>query len=315
MVILLIIGGSASQKLAANVAKELRDWLCPIETKKFPDGERYTRIKGNVDKEAVIVQSTGYPQDENLIELLFLIQNLKDLGCEKIKVVIPYFGYGRQEKRFKQGEAISAQIIANLIEKAGADEIVSINLHEDSVRDFFTIPSKNLSAMGAIAEHIATITNDPIIIAPDKGALGFAEEIAKILDCKCTYMNKVRLGPDKVETRIAEVRCDFAHDDPELKQLKKEYDEKKVDIKSVDGKEAVIIDDIIATGGTIVNAIKILKEHGAKSVNVCCVHPILVNDAVLKIYAAGAKSIAGTDSLKSEVSCISIAKVIAEALK
>ncbi|MBZ9570660.1 ribose-phosphate diphosphokinase [Methanobrevibacter sp. TMH8] len=310
----MIIGGSASQKLAANVAEELEDCLCSIETKKFPDGERYIRIKGKIDKEAVIVQSTGYPQDENLIELLFLIQNLKDLGCEKIKVVIPYFGYGRQEKRFKEGEAISAKIVANLIEKSGADEILSINLHEDSVREFFTIPTKNISAMGAIAEYIDNITEEPIIIAPDKGALSFAEEIAKILDCRCTYMNKVRLGPDKVETKIADIRCDFDPDDPELKDLKKN-EEKKVDIQSVEGKEAVIIDDIIATGGTIVNAIGILKEHGAKSVNVCCVHPLLVNDAILKIYAAGAKSIAGTNSLKSEVSCISIAKVIADALK
>ncbi|RBQ24529.1 Ribose-phosphate pyrophosphokinase [Candidatus Methanobinarius endosymbioticus] len=311
--ILLIIGGSASQKLAANVAKELNDWLCPIETKKFPDGERYIRIKGKIDKEAVIIQSTGYPQDENLIELLFLIKNLKDLGVEKTKVVLPYFGYGRQEKRFKSGEAISAEIVANLIENAGADEIISVNLHEGSIRDFFKIPSKNISAMEAIAEHVDSIAEDPIIIAPDKGALGFAKEIAKILDGSYTYMNKIRLGPDKVETTIADIRYDFPTDDPELANLNKK--EKKVDIKSVEGKETIIIDDIIATGGTIVNAIGILKEQGAKSISVCCVHPILVNDAVLKIYAAGAKNIAGTDSLKSEVSFISIAKTIAKSLR
>ncbi len=167
--------------------------------------------------------------------------------------------------------------------------------------------------MRSIANYIDSISTDPIIIAPDKGALGFAEDIAKIIDCSCTYMNKVRLGPDKVETKIADIRCDFSEDDPDLVNLNK--NEKKVDIKSVKGKEAIIIDDIIATGGTIVNAIGILKEQGAESVSVCCVHPILVNDAVLKIYSAGAKSIAGTDSLKSEVSCISIAKVIADAIR
>ncbi|KZX17403.1 ribose-phosphate pyrophosphokinase [Methanobrevibacter cuticularis] len=311
----MIIGGSASQKLAANVAEELGDWLCPIETKKFPDGERYIRINGKsengeLDKEAVIVQSTGYPQDENLIELLFLIKNLKSLNVETIKVVIPYFGYGRQEKRFKDGEAISAQIVANLLENAGVNQVLSINLHEDSVRDFFSIPSTNICAMGTIAEYIDNLSNDPIIIAPDKGALGFAEKIAKALDCTCTYMDKVRLGPDKVETKIADIRCDFSSNDPDFVN-----NEKKVDMKSVKGKEAIIIDDIIATGGTIVNAIKILKDHGAKNVRVCCVHPILVNDAILKIYAAGAKSIAGTDSLKSEVSCISIARIIADALR
>ena len=306
----MIIGGSASQKLAANVARELGDVLCPIETKKFPDGERYLRIKGEIDKEVTVIQSTGFPQDENLIELLFLIRNLKSLGAEHIKVVVPYLGYGRQEKRFKDGEAVSAQIVSNLIESSGASEFISINLHEDSVRDFFEIPTANISAMPPIANYISEITEDPIIIAPDKGALGFAEEIAEILGCSCTYMSKVRLGPDKVETKIVDVHSDFASD--ELDSIKKNS---KVNIDSVNGKEAVIIDDIIATGGTIVNAIGILKEHGAKSVDVCCVHPVLVNDAVLKIFAAGARNVAGTDTLKSDVSDISVARIIADALK
>ncbi|MCL2115790.1 MAG: ribose-phosphate diphosphokinase [Methanobrevibacter sp.] len=288
----MIIGCSASQKLAAEVANELEEYLCPIETKKFPDGERYIRIKGNIEKKVVVIQSTGYPQDENLIELLFTIKNLKNLGVQEIKVVIPYFGYGRQEKRFKEGEAISAEIVAKLIENSGANEVISINLHEDSVRNFFNIPSKNISATAPIAEYIGDISNNPIIIAPDKGALDFAEEISKILGCDSTYLNKVRISPEKVETQIADIA-----------------------INSVKGKDAFIVDDIIATGGTIVNAIAILKEHGAKSVSVCCVHPILVNDAILKIYAAGAKSIAGTDSLKSEVSCISVAKIIADAIR
>jgi ribose-phosphate pyrophosphokinase len=299
----LIIGGSASQSLAAKVAEELGDIICPIETKKFPDGERYLRFKEDVEGEEVtVIQSTGFPQDEHLIELLFLIKNLKSLNAKKIKVVVPYLGYGRQELRFKPGEAISAQFVAELIEDSGADEFISINLHEDSVREFFNIPTLNLSAMPPIADYINTITEDPIIIAPDKGALGFAEEIAKILNCNCTYMSKVRLGPDKVETRIVDVE-----DSTETNS--------KVGINAVKNKEAVIIDDIIATGGTIVNAVNILQEYGAKSVNVCCVHPTLVNDAVIKIYAAGAKNLAGTDTLKSDVSCITVAKVIADAIK
>ncbi|KZX10124.1 ribose-phosphate diphosphokinase [Methanobrevibacter filiformis] len=307
----MIIGGSASQKLAANIAKKLNDKLCPIETKKFPDGERYIRVKGEIDEEIVVVQSTGNPQDENLIELLFLIKNLKSLGAKKIKVVIPYFGYGRQEKRFKSGEAISAQIVAELIQNAGATEILTINLHENSVRDFFSIKTQNISAMPAIAEHIKENTYNPIIIGPDKGALEFAEEIANILDCESTYLSKVRISPDKVETKVVNMRCDFSNDDPAFKDVKS----KNVEISAVKGKEAIIIDDIIATGGTIVNAVHILKENGAKSVDVCCAHPVLVNDAVLKIYAAGARSISGTDSLKSEVSTISLAKTIAKHLK
>ena len=273
-----------------------------METKKFPDGEKYLRVHGEVDDEVTIIQSTGYPQDETLIELLFLIKNLKDLGAKKVKVVVPFMGYARQERRFNDGEAISAKIVAELIELAGADEFASINLHEDCVRKFFNIPAYNLSAMPAIAEYLKEFTTDPIIIAPDKGALGFAEEISEILGCNCTYLKKVRLGPDKVETTIADI--DESDDDSS-----------KVQISSVKGKQAIIIDDIIATGGTIVNAINILKEHGAVSVNVCCVHPTLVNDAVSKIYAAGATDLAGTDTLKSEVSSISLAKTIANYLK
>ena len=273
-----------------------------METKKFPDGEKYLRVHGEVDDEVTIIQSTGYPQDETLIELLFLIKNLKDLGAKKVKVVVPFMGYARQERRFNDGEAISAKIVAELIELAGADEFASINLHEDCVRKFFNIPAYNLSAMPAIAEYLKEFTTDPIIIAPDKGALGFAEEISEILECNCTYLKKVRLGPDKVETTIADI--DESDDDSS-----------KVQISSVKGKQAIIIDDIIATGGTIVNAINILKEHGAVSVNVCCVHPTLVNDAVSKIYAAGATDLAGTDTLKSEVSSISLAKTIANYLK
>ena len=298
----MIVSGSASQKLAANVAKELDDVFIRVETKKFPDGEKYLRVHGEVDDEVTIIQSTGYPQDETLIELLFLIKNLKDLGAKKVKVVVPFMGYARQERRFNDGEAISAKIVAELIELAGADEFASINLHEDCVRKFFNIPAYNLSAMPAIAEYLKEFTTDPIIIAPDKGALGFAEEISEILECNCTYLKKVRLGPDKVETTIADI--DEGDDDSS-----------KVQISSVKGKQAIIIDDIIATGGTIVNAINILKEHGAVSVNVCCVHPTLVNDAVSKIYAAGATDLAGTDTLKSEVSSISLAKTIANYLK
>lgn len=298
----MIVSGSASQKLAANVAKELDDVFIRVETKKFPDGEKYLRVHGEVDDEVTIIQSTGYPQDETLIELLFLIKNLKDLGAKKVKVVVPFMGYARQERRFNDGEAISAKIVAELIELAGADEFASINLHEDCVRKFFNIPAYNLSAMPAIAEYLKEFTTDPIIIAPDKGALGFAEEISEILECNCTYLKKVRLGPDKVETTIADI--DESDDDSS-----------KVQISSVKGKQAIIIDDIIATGGTIVNAINILKEHGAVSVNVCCVHPTLVNDAVSKIYAAGATDLAGTDTLKSDVSSISLAKIIANYLK
>jgi ribose-phosphate pyrophosphokinase len=288
-VVILIIGGSASQKLAAKVAKELDDYLCPIETRKFPDGERYIRFKEEIEKEVVVVQSTGYPQDENLMELFFILKNLKNLGAEEIKVVIPYFGYGRQEKRFKDGEAVSAAITADFIEFAGATELFSVNLHENKVTDFFNIPVTEISAMPIIAKHIGENLDDPVIIAPDKGALAHAKEIADILKCPCDHMEKTRLSPDTVETRVSSL--------------------------DVEGRQAVIIDDIISTGGTIVNASNILKEYGAQSVTVSCVHPVLVEDALLKIFATGVEDVLATDTLSSEVSSLSVAPLIAEVLK
>ena len=299
----MIIGGSASQDLAANVARELGEELCYVETRKFPDGERYLRITGEVADEVTVIQSTGYPQDENLMELLFIISNLKDLGAKKVRVVVPYMGYARQEKRFNPGETISAKIICNFIEAAGADEFITFNIHEECVLNFFNIPARNISAMPAIAEYIKQITDEkPLILAPDKGAYGFAQEMSEIIGCDCTYLTKVRLGPDKVETKIVDVRCDSES-------------ENTVNVDSVKGMHAIIIDDIIATGGTIVNAINILKQYGAKSVDVCCVHGILTNNGATRIYEAGANKIIATNTLSTDTSRVSIAKSIADALR
>jgi ribose-phosphate pyrophosphokinase len=285
----LIIGGSASQKLAAKIAWELGETICPMETRKFPDGERYIRIGGDVNENAVVIQSTGYPQDQNLIELFLILKTLKSLNVEHVKVVIPYFGYGRQEKRFRDGEAISAAAIAQLIEAAGASEFYSINLHENGICDFFNIPAYNISAMPLIADYIGERFENPIIVAPDKGALPFAEEIAESLGCECDHLEKVRLSPEKVETKT-----------------------KNLDVK---GKEAIIIDDIISTGGTIVNASNILRQHNADKVVVSCIHPVLVEDALLKIFTAGVDDVIATDTLRSDVSMISVAPLVAEVLK
>ena len=288
----MIISGSASQALAANVARQLDEKLGLIETKKFPDGERYLRIKDEIaeDERVVVIQSTGFPQDENLMELFFILDTLNDMNVTDITVVSPYLGYSRQERRFKDTECISAKATAKLIQTMGVKRLISVNLHEESICDLYDIPAENLSAMPAIAEHIAdTFDEKPIILAPDKGAENFAKEIATIIDTDYDYLEKVRFSPEKVETKPKNI--------------------------SVKGRKVVIIDDIISTGGTIVNAINILSEQGAKSVDVFCVHPVLVNDAVLKINAAGASSVQATDSLKSDVSNISLASTIANSLK
>lgn len=288
----MIIGGSASQALAAQVAKELKDKLCLIETKKFPDGERYLRIKEEIpeNEKVIVIQSTGYPQDENMMELFFILDTLNDMKIKDITVISPYLGYSRQERRFKETECISAKATAKLIQSMNIKRLISINLHEESICNLYDIPVDNLSAMPAIAQHIKnTFQEKPVILAPDKGAQNFAKEIATILDTDYDYLEKVRLSPEKVETKTKNI--------------------------SVKDKQVVIIDDIISTGGTIVNAINILKEQGATAVDVFCVHPVLVNDAIIKISAAGARSVQGTNTLKSEASNISLAQTIANHIK
>lgn len=285
----MIIGGSASQKLAAKVAQETGKSLCPIETRKFPDGERYLRIKGDIEDGVVVVQSTGFPPDENLIELFLILKNLKSMGVNDVKVVIPYFGYGRQEKRFKSGEVVSAAAIADLIQCAGASELFCFNLHEDGICDLFNIPAHNLSAMPLIAEYIGEKLKNPVIIAPDRGALGFAEEISSKLGCDFDHLEKSRTSPEEVKTK-----------------------HKKL---NVEGCDTVIVDDIISTGGTIVNAINILRKARANKVVVACVHPVLVEDALLKIFASGVDEVIGTDTLVSDVSVLSVAPLVAKALE
>ncbi|MDI9437483.1 MAG: ribose-phosphate diphosphokinase [Euryarchaeota archaeon] len=285
----MIIGGSASQKLAAQIAKKMGEPLCPLETRKFPDGERYIRINGKLEDNVTVVQSTGYPQDENLIELFLILKTLQNMDVTNIRAVIPYFGYGRQERSFNPGEAISASVIADLIEFSGVSEVFCINLHETSICNLFNVPTHNLSAMPVIAKYLDNCRDMPLLLAPDHGAINFAMDIANILGSEYDHLEKKRISPDLVETKT-----------------------KNLD---VEGREVVIIDDIISTGGTIVNAIKMLKENGASNITVSCVHPVLVDDALLKIFAAGADEVIGTDTLKSEISVVSVAELVAEALK
>jgi len=191
--------------------------------------------------------------------------------------------------RFKPGEAVSVKIIAELLEAAGADEVFSINLHEHNIIKFFNIPAYELSAIPLLAEHLSSRVDDPIIIAPDKGALDHAKTMAGIIGCEYDYMEKVRISAEKVETHLKNF--------------------------NVEGRSAIIVDDIISTGGTIVNASRILHSQGAMDIKVVCVHPVLVDDALLRIFSTGVEEVIATDTIKSEVSVVSVAPLIAEALK
>lgn len=292
---MLVAGGSASKDLAEKVSKELDCEFVPIERKDFPDGEIYVRVPGEVDgKEILVVQSTCSPPNRNYMELFLTLDAVRDLGAEKISVAIPYLAYARQDKRFEPGEAVSLRTVSKLIESSGAQEIFLVDLHAHrigSALDVFGIPTHNLTAAHLLAEYAEKecSLSDPVFLGPDEEAKKWARRAGEAIDADWDFMVKKRLDSKEVEITSRKL--------------------------GVENRDVVIIDDIISTGGTMVEAIQILLEQGAKNVYSACTHPVLSGDALGDIKAAGAEEVIATDTIESEVSKVSVAPVIAEAIR
>ena len=291
----IILGGSSAQVLVIKVGRLLKASVLLPEIKRFPDGEKYVRITGNVNgKTVAVIQSFYHQPDEFLIEYFLMVDTLKDLGAKRVLGVVPYFAYARQDERFKPGEAVSFKIVTKLIEEVGTDEIYTVDTHlhrVEQLSEIFRIPAHNLTAVPLLAQYIKKnfeLTN-PIVIGPDEEAEQWAKVAAKELEAEYDVLEKERLGPSEVRIKTREL-----------------------DVKN---RDIVIVDDIISTGGTMVEAIKMLKEHGAKNIIAACTHPILVQNALTKIYQAGALAVIGTDTVPSSISFVSVAPVIAEALR
>jgi len=291
----IILGGSSAQVLTIKVGRLLKTPVLLPEIKRFPDGEKYVRITEDISgKTVAFIQSFHHQPDDFLMEYFLIVDTLKDLGAKKVLGVVPYFAYARQDERFKPGEAISFKIVTKLIEEVGTDEIYTIDTHlhrVEKLSEIFHIPAHNLTAVPLLAKYVKKNfkLTDPIVIGPDEEAEQWAKVAAKELEAEYDVLEKERLGPSEVRIKTREV-----------------------DVKN---RDVVIVDDIISTGGTMVEAIKMLKEHGAKNIIATCTHPILVKNALTKIYQAGALAVIGTDTVPSSVSFVSVASVIAEALR
>jgi len=291
----LVTSGSPSKTLAWKVAQELSADYLDTEVKQFPDGETYVRFLGEVAKEEIIVvQSLGHQPNHYLVELFLMLDALKDLKAKRVVAVLPYFAYARQDERFKSGEAISLKTVSRLIEAAGADHIFTIDSHRHRVVDqdeLTTVPLDDLTAMGELAKYMATkyeMTN-PAVIGPDAEAGAWAKTAADALSVDYDALEKTRYDAETVEIKP-----------------------RHLDLK---GRDVLIVDDIISTGNTIIKAIGVLKENGAKDVYVACTHPLLVLNALMRIYQAGAVDVVGTDTVQSAISHVSVAPVIAKAVK
>ncbi len=288
---MIVVPGPASYNLSNKIAENLNASIVPVNLKNFPDGEYNLRFDGELkDAEIIIVQSTGPPQDANILQLLMMIDAAKDLGAKKITAVVPYMAFARQDKRFLPGETVSVATVVKLVEACGADRFITVNIHSKEILKRFTIPTENLSAISMIAEHFKNRGMDGAFsLSPDRGAIGLAEEANQVLGGGCGWLSKER---DRFTGEI-------------------QMEEKSFDVEDID---VIVFDDIISTGGTIAKALKILKNQGARKVYVACVHPLLIGEAEKKIIQSGAEEIVGTDSVPNSVRKVSLAPIIAEAL-
>jgi len=269
-----LLSGNSNKILSKNIAKYLKSKLVNSSIRNFSDGEIYVEINENIRGNSIfIIQSVSSPANDNLMELLLCIDALKRSSAKNITAVIPYFGYARQDRKIVPRTSISAKLVSNLITKAGADRIVTVDLHAGQIQGFFDIPVDNLFATPIFVRHIKKKirTKNIICVAPDVGGTERARALGKLLNVGLAIVDKRRPKPG--QSQVMNV------------------------IGDVKGKDCVIVDDIIDSGGTIVNAAKALKNRGAKDVYVYITHGVLSGDAIKKIKGSVIKNLVITDTI------------------
>ncbi|MFH0867817.1 MAG: ribose-phosphate pyrophosphokinase [Candidatus Woesearchaeota archaeon] len=295
---LKLIAGSANKSLAEEVAKHLNIRLTPVDIHKFNDGEIYVRILESVRGcNVFVIQPTSPDANQHLMELLITIDALKRASPKKITAVIPYFGYSRQDRKTKPREPITAKLVAKLIEAAGAQSVLTFDLHVAQVQGFFDIPSDNLDLIPIYAEHILNKKLKNIVfVAPDVGGAARVRALARVVHAPIAIVDKRRPEQDvaKVENLIGDVK----------------------------DKTAILMDDIIDTAGTITEAASILKKYGAKDIYVLATHPVLSGPAIKRLQEADIKEILVTNTIElpkekkiKKLEVISVAPLLSEAIK
>ena len=295
-----ILAGNSNKNLSQKISKYLKNKLVNSSIRKFSDGELYIEINENIRGNSIfIIQSISSPANDNLMELLLCIDALKRSSAKNITAVIPYFGYARQDRKVVPRTSISAKLVSNLITKAGADRVVTLDLHSGQIQGFFDIPVDNLYATPIFARHIKKKikTNNLICVAPDVGGTARARALGKMLNIDLAIIDKRRPKPGKSEVMNV--------------------------IGKVNNKTCIIVDDIIDSGGTIVNAAKALKNNGAKDVHVYCSHGVLSGNAVEKIKNSKVKNLVITDTIDNiskvkkakNIEILTISHLVGEAIK
>ena len=295
-----VLAGTSNSKLCKDIARQLKLKLVNSNIKRFADGEVYIEINENIRGNSIfVIQSTSNPANDNLMELLICIDALRRSSAKNITAVIPYFGYARQDRKVVPRTAISAKLVSNLITNAGANRILSVDLHAGQIQGFFDIPVDNLFATPIFARYIKNRIKlkNMICVAPDVGGVERTRALSRRLNSSIAIIDKRRPVPGKSEVMNI--------------------------VGNVKNKNCVIVDDIIDSGGTIVNAAKALKEKGAKDVYVFITHAVLSGQAVNKIEGSQIKKLVTTDTIDNskkigrskKIEIISLAPMISEAMK
>jgi ribose-phosphate pyrophosphokinase len=288
----VVIAGPASVDLARSISHNLNVKIIEPELKIFSDGESKLRIPSVNNKHCIIVQSLYPPPDRHIIQLLMIIHKCKKDHASKITVIIPYMAYARQDKAFLDGEIISIAVLAQVIENFGVDEVITVDIHKEVSLSYFSIKIKNISAIPILADYIknnVTIEKS-FIISPDAGGIERAEKFAQLLELPILCLKKKR------DRKTGFVSID-----------------ENIGMK-VDGMNAILIDDMISTGGSIVKACEVLKKQKIGNIIVFCTHAILVDNAFEKIINSGVKEIISTNSIPSICSKVDLSLILSDAL-
>ena len=294
-----ILSGTSNPRLSKEISKKLKLKLINTNIKRFADGEIYIEINENIRGNSVfVIQSTSTPANDNLMELLLCIDALRRSSAKNITAVIPYFGYARQDRKVAPRTSISAKVVSNLITNAGANRIVTVDLHAGQIQGFFDIPVDNLFTTPLFARYIKKKfkTKNLVCVSPDVGGVQRTRGLATKIKTGLAIIDKRRPAPGK--SQVMNI------------------------IGEVKGKNCIIVDDIIDSGGTIVNAVEALKKAGAIDVYIFITHAVLSGDAAKKIQKSKIKKLIITDTIdnsykvknNSKIEVISIAPLMAEAI-
>ncbi len=293
-----IFSGNSNRALAQKICEYLQVSMGGAKVKTFSDGEIQIEIEENVrSKDIFVIQSTCAPVNDHLVELLLMIDAFKRSSARRINVVIPYYGYARQDKKVAPRVPISAKLVADLLTVSGADRVITMDLHAGQIQGFFNIPVDNLFAAPIILEYIQNhFDSDVTIVSPDAGGVERARAFAKRLNAGLAIVDKRRDAPN-VATAMAV-------------------------IGNVEDKVAIILDDMVDTAGTLTEAAAAIKQRGAREVHACCAHPVLSGPAVKRIAESVIKSIVVTDTIPlnsnagicGKFKVLSVAKLVGEAI-